>query len=425
VTRPPRATFAAVALMALSTAGVLLLYARTLGYGLFWDDFDILRVWRAADLRRAWIGPYRPWDPGIQFYRPLTSTYYALISNTLGYDTHALHAIPLVGVAVLAMLTAMFVARETGRVTSAGIAAVLVSAHPTLASSLGPWVANQYHTFMAICLVAALLIWQRRRTANGWWWRVAPWLIAAAWFKEDGLLLAIALAAVHEARAAIVGDLPRPSRRVWVALGALSLSLIAWRWVWLTSQWGYGLLTPGQMIANLLRAPRYVLLLQVGPPAVALPAVAAKALILAAAAWVLVRARTSPGARLIVTGLVVIVFANLPLVFVSSEGRWHLVGWGAVLVASGALGEWIARAPRIGAVVTLVVTVALAVSAADRIGTFAPCSADSLSHDREMAARADLPEPLRAWLASRDAACRAGQYQDFALPISDLAWGPR
>ena len=412
---------------AAAVVSVALMYARTLHYGFFWDDFDVLRPWTRGDLWRAWVGPYRPWEP-IAFYRPLTSTYYAAASTMFGFNALALHVIPLIALAVLAVLTARFVMRDTSNHTMAGIAAVLVSTHPTLATSMGPWIANQYHTFMTICLVAALLIWQRGRLGTtAWWWRAAPWLVAAAWFKEDGLLLPLALGLAQWWTASLApqSELARPSRRAWLALGALVVALIVWRALWLPSQLGYGWRTSGQMLANLLRAPRYVLLWQVGPPAVAWPAMAAKAAILVASVWVLVRARTAPGARLIVTGITVMVVANLPLMFVSSEGRWHLIGWGAVLMTAGALGEWIARVPRWGWVASVAIVLALAASSVERVATFAPCSTESLSHDEEMAETPDLPPPLRAWISARAETCRTGHYTDFSVPMRDLTWGTR
>jgi hypothetical protein len=177
------------------------------------------------------------------------------------------------------------------------------------------------------------------------------------------------------------------------------------------------------MIANFLRAPRYVLLWQVGAAGVALPAAAAKTAIVAAGAWVLVRRRTSAGARLLVTGSAVMLIANLPLTFVSSEGRWHLVGWGAALATSGVLGEWIARAPRWGWTAAAAVMVALSASTLERVATFAPCSADSRLHYTEMADHGDLPPELRLWLNTRDAACAAGTFTHFDRSMRSLVWG--
>jgi len=235
----------------------------------------------------------------------------------------------------------------------------------------------------------------------------------------------VAIVGAQWLRARVTRDLAAPTRRAWAIAVALAAVLIAWRSLWLSSPLGYGLRAPDQMLANVLRAPRYVLLWQVGPANVALPAMLAKAAILGATAWVLLTQRTSAAAGLIITGLTVMFFANLPLVLVSSEGRWHLVGWGAVLITSGALAAWIARAPRWGWAAAAAIVVALSASAVERIGTFAPCSADSLVHDREMAAITDLPPQLRAWLHDREAACQAGRAAPFTVPMSDLTWGRR
>jgi hypothetical protein len=93
-----------------------------------------------------------------------------------------------------------------------------------------------------------------------------------------------------------------------------------------------------------------------------------------------------------------------------------------VLVTTGALGEWIARAPKWGWPAAGVILVALSISAAERIRTFAPCSADSRDYYREMADQADLPVELHAWLTTRDAACANGTFTDFDLPMSSLTW---
>jgi hypothetical protein len=407
----------------LAVASVGLMYGRTLGYGLYWDDFVVLRPWSVADVAAAFTGPYRPWNPSIAFYRPLTSVYYAALSWLWGWHAAPMHVLPLVGVAVVAILTATFVARETGRAATAGVAAVLIAVHPTLVASLGPWIANQYHTGMLVALVTALLIWQRARNGPAaWWWHIAPWLIAAAWMKEDGLLLPLAFIGVHALPGRPGSDVPPLPRRGWLALVALSVALIVWRGLWLPTSFGYGWREAGDMLANFARAPRYVLLWQVGPTMVAWPAMAAKALGLAAMAWVLLRARRSPGARLIAIGLVLLLAANLPLAFVSSEGRWHLVGWSAVLMLSGALGEWIARAPRAGWAASAVIVVALAGSGWERMGTFAPCATAAREHYREMGALPELPAPLRDWLNTRDAACASGTFTPFATPMSDLSW---
>lgn len=408
---------------ALAVVSVGLVYGRTLGYGLYWDDFTVLRPWSIADVAAAFTGPYRPWDPTIAFYRPLTAVYYAILSTLFEFNAAPMHVVPLVGVALVALLTAVLAARETGRTETAALAAMLTVVHPTLVTSLGPWIANQYHTFMLLMLVTALLIWQRDRGRPvAWWWRIAPWLIAAAWMKEDGLLLPLAFVGAHWMSARLSHEITPLPRRGWMVLAGLSVALIAWRALWLSTSLGYGLRDGGDMLANLTRAPRYVLLWQVGPPAVAWPAMAAKAVGLVITLWVLWRARASAGARLSTIGIVVIAVANLPLAFVSSEGRWHLVGWGAVLMMSGALGEWIARAPRSGWAASVAVVLALAGSGVERISTFAPCAAAAREHYREMGALAELPPPLRDWLNSRDAACANGTYAPFTTPMTELSW---
>jgi hypothetical protein len=348
------------------------------------------------------------------------------VSHAIGFNATILHLIPLVSVAALAMLTTLFVSRETGRRATSMMAGLLVAVHPTLATSLGPWIANQYHTFMLLAFVAALFAWQRARAGTTrWWWAVLPWLVAAAWFKEDGTMLGIALLSAHWLRARLSGDLASPPRAAVAALLAPGVALIAWRTFWLDTSFGYGFRSWDVMASNLLRGPRYVLTWPVGSPAIGWLAAAAKIIALGAAAWLFARGRRTPGARIALIGAAVLVAANLPLVFVSSVGRWHLVGWGAILMISGALGEWIARAPRVGAVAAAAILALFALSSLDRVRAFDQCSPDALEHAAEMATLPQLPVELRAWLDALPAACAAGPVAPFHAPMQSLTWPRR
>jgi hypothetical protein len=422
--RPPRSSSAS--LLAAPLLATLVIYGGTLGFGFFWDDYEVLRPWPAADVTAAFTGPYRPWDASAAFYRPLTSLYYAAISHAFGWNAALLHLIPVVAVAALAALTTRFVAQETGQRAPAVIAGVLVAAHPTLATSLGPWIANQYHTLMLIAFMAALFVWQRGRMGRSrWWWTALPWLIAAAWFKEGGIMLGVALLAAHAARARWSGDLPAPPRAAVLTLATAALGLIAWRALWLDTSFGYGFRSWDVMAANLLRGPRYVLMWPVGTPLIAWLATGAKLIALGAIAWLFAAGRRTPGARIAFIGATVFVCANLPLVFVSSVGRWHLVGWGAVLMISGALGEWIARAPRAGRLAAPAILAVLALSSLDRIRAFDQCSPEALLHALDMAELPQVPVELRTWLTALPAACAAGPVTPFDAPMSSLTWTPR
>ena len=88
-------------------AAVVLTYGPTLSYGLYWDDFEVLRPWSTADVLSTFTGAYRPWDPSVAFYRPLTAVYYALISTLWGFNAVPMHVIPLAGIATLAARHAM------------------------------------------------------------------------------------------------------------------------------------------------------------------------------------------------------------------------------------------------------------------------------------------------------------------------------
>lgn len=407
-----------------AVAVVLAMYLRTLHFGLYWDDFDDLRPWTWADLARAFVGPYQPWArEGIYFYRPLTSVYFASATWLFGLNATMLHVIPLLVISIAATLTGVFAQRETQSRAVGIMGTVIYAAHPLTASAIGPWIANQYQGLLVIAVLAALLIWQplpRREL------RLTPALcaaiIAAAWLKEDGLMLAPAILAVHAMRALITRDVPMPSRRAAGAFLGIAAALMLWRAWWLPSQLGYGAPEITAMAINVSRAWRYVFVWhsEAGWLGIALTIV--KVAMSIAVLRLLIGHRHTPAARLAVVSLALMTVMNVPLSFVSSENRWHVVGLCAVLAAVSALAplsraaRWVAFAAAVGI---------FAVSANQRIETFAPCSSDSLEHYRWAATLPELPAQMHEWLQTRDAACASGAFDHFTVPMDQMTWGQR
>lgn len=416
--RPAWLTFAAIAAIA-----VLLLYARTLHFGFYWDDFDDLRPWTWSDLGRAFVGNYQPWArEGIYFYRPLTSVYLAAATALFGLNSVALHVIPLFTLTIAATLTGAFVYRESGSREAGAIGTVIYAVHPLTAAAIGPWIANQYQGFVVIAVLSALLIWRSRADALRLTMPLTIALIAAAWLKEDGLLLGPAIVVLHAARATLTRDVPRPARRAVLSILGVTVGLIAWRALWLPSQLGYGLRDPLSMIANATRAWRYALIWQTGDAPWAPLLTLAKSGAVIFLAWRFMAGRRDESMRLAVAGFALLLVMNLPLAFVSSENRWHVAGLSVALIMTAALSalqrplRWLA----VGIVVAL-----LAVSATARIDVFAPCSAESLVEYKWATQWPELPKEMRAWLSTRDAACASGHFDAFSVPMRDMTWGKR
>lgn len=122
------------------------------------------------------------------------------------------------------------------------------------------------------------------------------------------------------------------------------------------------------------------------------------------------------------TGAALMVVMNLPLGFVSSENRWHVIGLSTVLIITAALSAL--RRP-LQWVVVVVVAGLFAGVATERINAFAPCSVDSREHYRWAMTLPELPRQMHDWLSTRDAACASGQFDPFTVPMRDMTWGTR
>jgi hypothetical protein len=395
-------------------AMVLLIYGRSLNYDLYWDDIQVLRPWSAGDLAHTWTGIYRPLVPVARFYRPLTSLFYATAFNLFGLNTWPLHALCLANLAGVATLAGVFIYRETNALALGLFGAALCAADPDLATSIGPWISNQDHAFVTMAALAALLWWQSCRTSPlaRWWPLILP-MIAASWLKEDGLMLPFVIAGVHEVRARIVGDVPPLSGTAWLWALGLFGALFAWREYWLGGIGGYGFPSLSEILRNLQRGPRDVLFRQIDPAAGLWWPVAVKWVGLAGGAFACWRARTSAHATLVLTGLTIVIVADVPLSQISSVGRWYLLALGSVLIVAGGLayiGALMRTHLRAHHVLLALGSIA-AVSAFGwdarvQAATFAPCSEDTREHERMLVSDASVPREIREWLASSSRDCQ-------------------
>ncbi len=412
--------------LVLAALAVLVLYAHTVHFSFYWDDFDDLRPRTWRDLASAFHGHYQPWArEGIYFYRPLTSVYLATATWLFGLDATRLHLIPLVVLTAAATLAGLVARRITRDDRAGAITALLFAVHPLTATAIGPWIANQYQGFLVIAVAAALLLWQRQaERERGLTPALAIVIVAAAWLKEDGLALGPALLAVHLARAHITRDVPPPSRRMIGGVLGLAVALVLWRAVWLPSQVGYGVPDAAAIVANLSRAWRYALVWHVSGASIGWSLSLLKAAVLLLAIVAVIRARTTAAARLIVTGLALLCVMNLPLGLVSSESRWHVISLCVVLITAGAVlsvpvtatTRWLGAA---------LIAAAFAWGARERIDQFATCAAETRLHDPWAAALPELPPELHAWIVARDAACAAGATPVFTRPMTSMTWGAR
>src|SRR5262249_23651639 len=198
--------------LALAVSAVLtfVLYAPTLGYGFYYDDYHFVRPYTTQEVLRAFHGP---WDAsGIEtaYYRPLTICLYAERFAVLGLNARAYHAASLSLFVVAATLFAVFVAEISGTALAGLIAATAFVVHPGMPYSAVAWITNQMHLAELIVVLAALIWWFQVRSRGPWWWiPLVAFQAAAFMIKEDGIMLIPTIVALHILRKYIAErDLP-------------------------------------------------------------------------------------------------------------------------------------------------------------------------------------------------------------------------
>ncbi len=393
---------------------ILALYGRTLGYGLVWDDYAAFRARPLAALLGAWAGP---WDPGgvwPNFYRPLSIALYAVLYQVFDHNTVGLHAMNLVELFLAAWMLRAFVRRETDSNALGLAAAMALVLHPETPSSLAAWISQQFHLVELIAVVGAMLVWQRvrHRRPAAWVWVLAP-LTLGVLIKEDVLMIVPALLTWQLIRARFVRDVPVPSRQVVLLLGGWAAAYLVWRTVALGAIGGYGTPAAGRLLLNTVSGPLFTFGLQWIPSAHGLSLVAgAGVALLAGFAWVGRREATPRLTSLVLYGVTLGVFANVPLLLVSGHTRVHLMTLAAVMTLTAAAGIAAAgvtarhgRVPLSAVAALLAWAIVVALANWTNTNTFAPCAAETLQRDADVLTWDVLTDTVRRELTAKMAAC--------------------
>jgi hypothetical protein len=414
----------------LAAALVTTLYWPSLQFDLYADDFVSLRPWFPDAYWRSLTGSWLEFPDAPGFYRPVTTTYYAIAFYVFGLNAAPLHVLPLVVVPLSGWLAGVYVWRETRSRAAAMTVTVVYVLHPATTMSVGPWIANQYHGFATICVLVTLILWQRcrERPLRAWAPLLLP-IVLAGFTKEDALMLPLVLVTAQWAIARWTGTVAAPTRPVVLAAIGVFVAMNLWRVVMLGGPGGYWMPELRDLILNAIRGPVYVLLVQLRAPAWAEAASAASLLCLLAAARVVYVHRAAPLTRVAVVGIVLLVLANAPLVLMTSRERGYLLVLAASLmmtVGLVALVRWLVRVGGPWAAATMIVMVAavFAATSVNRLQMFGPCSPDSRLGDQWL--QQDmvpyLPPEMDEWLEQRITSCDPATYRPIVESLPAATW---
>lgn len=418
-----------------AAASVALTYAATGPLGLIWDDYIVLRPRDWSELLRVWHGS---WDlSGIvpTFYRPLavwtdTAAYYAF-----GFNEAALRFIALAQLAIGAALFGEFVRREADSLVLGAFAAAAYAAHPVVSASAGPWWFEQNHRLAVICVAAALLSWQSRRTSLAWisWWPAHAWILAGSLFKEDVLTLSPLLLVLQWWRARTMRDVARPSA---VLIGATAGAGAAWfalRW-WLLGAIASGPIGLAQPtttdIAHNMGRGLWMTFVRIRPsfgradvPLAhdVISVVLISALLIGAWMW---RRGAAPTATLLMGyGAATALAFNVLVSIASSPTRYQFIAMGAVLFLAGVVAAL--TSARIATAAAIVVVLSLSAAARANISIYRACSVANIQLDIVVRdwfadnARWQNSWVLR-WFDVKSDNCIAGGYIPIADAIPDV-----
>lgn len=395
-------------------AVIAVIYGRTLGYGLFWDDYAALRPRPWPAIAGAWTGE---WDPGgvwPAFYRPLALWMYAGLGATIGGSAWLMHLLTLGGLFAVAWRLRAVVHGETGDASLGLVAAVLLVVHPETPSSMAAWLSQLFHLMPLIAVLSAIRAWQRGLGRPRAWVATLLWLTAGLLFKEDVLVMAPALLAwqMFSGRQALVEARRPPSAALMVAVVGWMVAYLAWRQAMLGEIGGY--VRPEWWLAarNVFSVPLFTVALQWIPGAHAVSVASGIGVAaLAGSAW-RARASATPALRsLALGGALIVAAAAAPLVLIAGHTRVHMAVVGAVLLFTAAIGivrgEHTAGRPagRWRRAAFAVGVCGMLAANWQNTSTFAPCSPFWLRTSADVVEWDIVAPAVRAALARTIAAC--------------------
>lgn len=401
-------------------ACAVLFYWQVLSYGLWFDDYMDLRPWGQADVWRALTGAWsvQGWqDP---YHRPLSSLLTFLLFELFGLNTRALHAMSLVGLAIIVIVLFEAVRRLVDRRWAIVVVVVYVL-HPVLPNSTLAWVGNLKHVAAVVTVVCALWWWAARGASVTWraWWPIAACAVVGFYLKEDTVMVLPALLVTQWIIARTSGSRPAPTPWLWAGVCGLFVVLAVIRIAVLPE-------AAGSTDLFFERPLREVWLNAAYTPARALFVIRYQgeimwwatsyvSLLVVAGGVAATRQPTSTAGRLWMLGACLGAAFSAPLLLAMdmTTMRAHLVTLSAAFVwAGGMAAVWQWAAPRrmrvlVGAVVVI---------GALRLGyivdrqldeRFGPCGWETGNFDRDVSAWPEyvIPEDTKAWLARKAAVC--------------------
>jgi hypothetical protein len=400
-----------ILVLSLATILTWLLYAPTVGYGLYYDDYHFVRPYTTASVLSAFAGP---WDPtGIEtaYYRPLTICLYAARFAAVGFDARANHLASLIGFAFAGTLFGLFAHRISGSRTTALIGTAAFALHPGMPYSAVAWITNQMHLAELIVVFASFIWWFHVRARAAFWWGPLLTLqVVAFLIKEDGIMLVPAILALHVLRKYLVErGLRWPPWSFVAAAVCIAGALLLLRSAALHGVPSHRLPSFDQAWDNWSRGLRGAFRLLPAKRAWQ-PEASWFATLVPLLALVLWR-RIRPELRFAaIAGLVIGVLFVLPFAFIIKAEQLHLVNSGAALLLAASLAgllqafpsrRWITVAVSALALAGLT---AMAVVARDITRDFEPYGPVVLHTDRIVEEWAAVPIEWREYLVAKAAA---------------------
>lgn len=406
-----------IVLAAVAACGVAVAYAESIHFGFRYDDYGVVRPWTGREMLQVLTDSWDPTGIEPQFYRPLAAWWYATRFFLFGINTQMQHLISLAGMTLCAVLTGLFVWRDTRRWFAAIAATLIYSVYPAFVYAQAVWLTNQMHLFASAIVLVALLTWQRACRAGGaaWWWLLVLQL-AAFGFKEDTLMLLPVVAALTVWRSAVIGDVRWPSRAVVVAGLAILIGLPYWRYIALGKHLGgYGMPSSQRGWENLSRGLDVFLQRPAKRPWQGVAGWYSVACVVVGASVGLLRGYArGTGVYLLGCGALLALAFNAPFYLVAKAEQYHLVGLGCVVMLAGALHaieDALRSRPRIGqpiAVAALSGALSFLPVTRDIVADFAPCTPATLYTDNIALGWWVVPSEFKQWLRDKALGCRAG-----------------